>query len=572
MDRFTLLKNFDGTYTLVIFLDTLQTEFGDDFLGKPFKKITDSQVFEKYRKYVIKTIKFVLVGGIVITVPFNDFVSAKTEKSYGLSYVYFGSVADQIENVKKSAKAIDTVSPSYFDLSAEGKLNVTSLSPAFIEEMHREGIKVVPFLSNHWDKTSGKNALDNRVALAREIAEMIEKYKLDGVNVDIENVDHTYREKYTDFVRLLREYIPKNKEVSVAVAANPYGWTNGWQGSYDYQELGEYADYLMVMSYDEHYEGGDDGPVASIDFVRDSVEYALEYVPEEKIVMGIPFYGRLWGGGLQGKGISLNRADELISTYNAKVYFDEESKTPVAVFTVYENSPQFKLNEKTLKPGNYTLWYENEISLNKKIQLIEEYGIKGVGNWSAGQEKDNIWDYYELWIKGIYFNDIIGHFAKDDIIKLYSEGVMLGKNTMEFQPEKGLTRGEASVIISRVMGLETKAETKRIFSDTKGHFAEKYINAAVKTGYILGYPDGTFKPDEEISRMEMAALLSRIVELDYHGNSEEYPDVNRELWSFKEITALTEAGIMKGYADGTFRPHNPVTRGEMAALLNRIEE
>ncbi len=570
MDNFTLVRNFDNTYTLVIYVDIFTTEFADDFFGKSLKKITDSERFEKYRSFIIKTVKYVFAGGIVITVPFSGFVSAHEDKSYGLSYVYFGSIADQIENVKKSSEVIDAVSPSYFDLSPAGGLNLNGLSPAFVSTMHKEGIRVVPFLSNHWDRKTGNNALNNREKLAEEIAEVIEKYGLDGVNVDIENVDHTYREKYTDFVRLLREYIPEEKEVSVAVAANPYGWTNGWQGSYDYEALSEYADYLMVMSYDEHYEGGDEGPVASIDFVRDSVEYALEYVPEEKIVIGIPFYGRLWGGGFKGRGISLNRADELISMYNAKVYFDEESESPVATFNVYENSPVFKINGQSLKPGSYTLWYEDETSLVRKLSLIEEYGIKGVGNWSAGQEKDSIWDYYELWIRGVYFNDIVHHFAKDDIIKLYSEGIILGKNFFEFQPERSLTRGEAAVILGRIFDLEP--ETDKIFRDVKGHFAEKYINAIVNKGYMQGYPDGTFRPDKALSRMETAALLSRIVELDYHGGENEYTDVEKNLWSFKEITALTEAGIMKGYADGTFRPHNSITRGEMSALLTRLEE
>jgi len=570
MDRFTLLKNFDGTYTLVIYVENFKTEFGEDLFGKSLKRVTESVIFEKYKGYVIKTVKFIIAGGIVITIPFSGFVAAKENKSYGLSYVYFGSVADQIENVKKSSKVIDTVSPSYFDLTAEGKLNISALNTTFIESMHRDKIRVVPFLSNHWDRKIGNNALDNRDNLAREIAEIVEKHELDGVNVDIENVDHTYREKYTDFIRLLREYIPKHKEVSVAVAANPYGWSNGWQGSYDYEKLSDYADYLMIMSYDEHYEGGEEGPVASIDFIRDSVEYALEYVPEEKIVMGIPFYGRLWGGGLQGSGISLNRADDLISTYNAKVFFDEESQSPVATFTIYEHSPVFKLNGNRLKPGNYVLWYEDETSLAKKMQLIGEYGIKGVGNWSAGQEKDSIWDYYELWIRGIYFNDITNHFAKDDIIKIYSEGVMIGKNANEFQPDRSLTRGEAAVILARIFDL--KPETEVLFPDTKGHFAEKYINAVVKNGYLYGYPDGSFKPDKELSRMETAVLLSRIVELDYHGTGEDFSDIDRELWSFEEISALTEAGIMKGYSDGTFKPHNPVSRGEMAALLNRIEQ
>lgn len=79
---------------------------------------------------------------------------------------------------------------------------------------------------------------------------------LDGVNVDIENVTEKQRTQYTELVRRLRESLPSDKEVSVAVAANPSGWNTGWHGSYDYAELGKYADHLFIMAYDEHYQGG----------------------------------------------------------------------------------------------------------------------------------------------------------------------------------------------------------------------------------------------------------------------------------------------------------------------------
>lgn len=571
MDSFNLLQNYDGTYTLVIYLKSFNYEFGQDFFGKDNLKNRVRDISLNYKNILIKTVKFVLVGGIVISVPFAKIMSGSGDNGkFAMSYVYFGTVAGQIENVKKSAKVIDTVSPSYFDLNEKGELNISNLSVSFVEEMHKEGLKVVPFISNHWSRSVGNAALDNRYTLAQDIAETVDKYNLDGAHVDIENVDHTYRDKYTDFVRVLRELLPADKEVSVAVAANPYGWTNGWQGSYDYAALAKHADYLMIMSYDEHYEGGEPGAVASIDFVRESIEYALEYVSEEKIVMGVPFFGRLWGGGLNGSGISLNRAQELIETYGAKIYFDQETMSPVATFTVRSSYPSFNLNGKTLKPGNYTLWYEDENSLREKFRLIEEYGIKGVGNWSAGQEKDGIWDYYELWMSGIYFNDIIGHFAKDDIIKVYSEGIMLGKSGDSFEPGGKLTRGEAAVVLARVLGLSPVPDSK--YKDTKGHFAAGYINALAEAGLTEGYPDGTFRPDNVVSRQEMAVLLARIAEPDYRGKGGKYMDVDKSLWSFAEISALTEAGIMQGYADGTFRPHNPVTRGEMAVLINRIEK
>ena len=90
--------------------------------------------------------------------------------------------------------------------------------------MHDKGIKVVPFLSNHWNRTAGINALKNIESLSTQIADYVEEYDLDGINVDIENVTHEQKDQYTQFVKLLREKIPGHKEISVAVAANPNNW------------------------------------------------------------------------------------------------------------------------------------------------------------------------------------------------------------------------------------------------------------------------------------------------------------------------------------------------------------
>ena len=197
------------------------------------------------------------------------------DSRYIMGYLYRGTDIQQIEYVNQTNNALDTVSPSYFNIREDGSLKLNYLSSYFIKSMHDRGIKVVPFLSNHWNRTAGINALQNVESLSTQIADYIEEYNLDGVNVDIENVTHEQRDQYTEFVRLVLEKVPAHKEISVAVAANPNNWQVGWHGSYDYSALAEYADHLLIMAYDEHYEGSEAGPVASINFVENSIKYAL---------------------------------------------------------------------------------------------------------------------------------------------------------------------------------------------------------------------------------------------------------------------------------------------------------
>src|SRR5690606_19569471 len=168
-------------------------------------------------------------------------------------------------------------------------------------------------------------------------ADVIMKYNLDGINVDIENVTHHFRDEYSDFVRLLRELLPNDKEVSVAVVANPSNQLYGWHGSYDYNSLAVNSNYLMIMAYDESYPGGPPGPLASIDFVEQSIKYALEQgVPKDKIVVGIGHYGRYWkeGASYGGYGISNQQIQQAINLYDGVVTFDEKSQSPKATFTI----------------------------------------------------------------------------------------------------------------------------------------------------------------------------------------------------------------------------------------------
>jgi spore germination protein YaaH len=219
----------------------------------------------------------------------------KFENKFNMSYIYFGNSSLYTDRVDCTRNSLNEISPNYFNIDESGNLSLTpALDKKFIEDMHERGVRVVPFISNHWDRAAGLAALHNRKKLAADVADVINTYDLDGINVDIENVTEKEREMYTDFVRILRETLPDDKTIAVAVAANPNGFTTGWHGSYDYARLAKYSDYLMFMAYDEHYQNSKPGPVSSMSFSRKTIESALKEVPKEKIVLGIPFYGRIW--------------------------------------------------------------------------------------------------------------------------------------------------------------------------------------------------------------------------------------------------------------------------------------
>ena len=218
------------------------------------------------KKNVVSFLILIFVFVSSITFASNDRVS--------MGYIY-NSSKSHASIIDDTNGNINTVSPTCFDLTNNGHLEINSIfTPNYVEEMHARNVLVTPFLSNHWARKKAQAALK--------------------INVDLENLLVKDRDNLTNFIRILREKLPEGKILSIAVGANPNRLSNSWVAAYDYAGLAEYVDYLVLMAYDEHAAGGSEGPVASINFVEDSVKVMLESVSRDKIVLGMPLYGRFW--------------------------------------------------------------------------------------------------------------------------------------------------------------------------------------------------------------------------------------------------------------------------------------
>jgi len=511
-----------------------------------------------------------------------DNVDSEDKKDrFNMSYIYFGNTGRYTEMVDNTQNSLDDISPSYFDIEEDGSLKITTaVDRGFIADMHERGVRVTPFLSNHWDRASGINALNNRERLASQIVSAIDEYELDGVNVDIENVTVNEREAYVDFIRLLREKLPNGKSVSVAVAVNPYGITGEWQASYDYASLAQYSDYLMLMAYDEHYEGDvtkpgcKPGPIAGFDFVEDSIKAALKEVPSDKLVLGIPFYGRLWkrGDTYGGYGISNYVVEEMVKEYGGKIIYDYKEKSPRAVITIDASDRKPVISGKRLEAGTYDIWFENEASIKRKLELVEKYNLKGTGSWSLGQETKDTWDYYAMWLNGIYFDDVQSHWAKPYILAALDMGWMNGMSKTRWMPDAPMTRAQVAALFVRILGIDASSAdaNEPVFTDIAGHWASAEIDAAYHSGLVEGIGGGKFAPEAVLTREQVAVMLNRIMKLEEQPQAS-FRDVtpSNSPWSCKAISAMAAAKILEGFPDGTFRPKNAMSRAQMAALMQR---
>lgn len=506
---------------------------------------------------------------------------------YIMTYLY--GTGDYKKMIEERGNVFNEVSPSYFDINENGTLKTNYVDNIFIKDMHNKGIKVVPFLSNHWNRELGRKALKNYEYLSSQIVSVIEKNNLDGVNVDIENLTESDRENYIKLVKRLRERLSADKLLVVSVAANPYDVDYGWQGSYDYGKLAEYADYLMIMAYDEHYEGGENGPVASINFIENSVKYAISKVSKDKIVLGIPLYGRYWDDSTNtgGYGVSLSKIEDILKKYTSKITYDKSSESVKAEVTIKESDEALKLNGKTLSAGKYIFWYENNESIDTKLNLVEKYDIKGMGMWKVGLETTSVWDVIENKFSEVIseikqtFKDVkTDYWAYDDIEYVHEKGLMIGKNVDTFEGESNLTRGELVTIIARIiekanLNLENSQRNPQ-FNDISNHWAKDNIIKLSKIGLVNGYENGQFKPDSRVTRAEASAIVARLLEgvggLEIVSFENDYIDLSESHWAYEKIIALKNNGVLNGYEDGSFKPENSIKRAEIAKIIRKIYE
>ncbi|MGO5114387.1 S-layer homology domain-containing protein [Candidatus Avoscillospira sp. LCP25S3_F1] len=511
-----------------------------------------------HHQYIFRTAAALLCAAVL---------AAPAQARVSLSYINGPGSASAVSSAQG---ALNQVSPAWLELNPDGSLRLTGASRSFVEEMHQQDMAVLPFLSNHWDRTLGQAALDNREVLTDQLAQVVRDYDLDGISLDLENMTGEHADAYTDMVRLLRQKLPEGKQIAVAVAANPRNFTTGWHASYDYAGLAEWADYLMLMTYDEHYRGGEAGPVASVNFVEQSIRYALERVPAEQLVLGVAFYGRIWGKDnvdVRGVGIREVQIAQLLEQYGTGTDYDKTAAATVSTLVIPETAT-VNVAGVPLLAGEYTIWHSGAQGRKEILKLVEAYDLLGAGSWSLGQETADTWAYYSLWLHGAYFDDLVGHWSRNHVAQAVHEGWVRGVDEDRFAPESTLTRAQTAALLARLLDLPAGTAA---FTDTAGHWAEADIAAAAAAGLVEGRGAGIFAPDAPVTRQELALMLYRAAE-----SPEIDGDVLRDYsdggsvsdWAKPAMAWAVEQGILTG-SGGKLLPRTGTTRAQAVTLLGR---
>ncbi|MFD1358998.1 S-layer homology domain-containing protein [Fictibacillus halophilus] len=171
--------------------------------------------------------------------------------------------------------------------------------------------------------------------------------------------------------------------------------------------------------------------------------------------------------------------------------------------------------------------------------------------------------------QGQYHDVPTGYWAYTPITNLSKKGVMNGYEYSQFKPVKSVTRAEAAKMVANALNLDSSSSYSKFKDVSTSFWGVESINAVKEAGIINGYPDGTFKPNQEMTRDEIAELISKTFVLADKGTENSFPDVKEGYWAYDSIQRLSENNIASGFEDNTFKPLNETSRAEFSTFLYR---
>ena len=318
--------------------------------------------------------------------------SKQIDGKVNLVWDYYSEVATAPDRTGVTMDGVNVVSPAFFHLNSKGELteNVGQAGQEYIEWAHSNGYKVWPMVQNAGNgminvTSDIMNDYNKRQELINEIVVACVRYKLDGINIDFENMKQEDKEMYSRFII---ELTPRLKDMGLVVSVDvtaPDG-SETWSMCFDRNVIGDVADYIIFMAYDQYGTSSNkSGTTAGYDWVNVSLNKFLktEEIKSDKIILAIPLYTRLWTEDSSGKVVKQTTVS-LKNMYNV---------IPDGVEKQWDdNLKQYYVE---YQDGQYTkkIWIEDEKSLKEKISLIKNNNLAGVASWENGMETDNFWTF-----------------------------------------------------------------------------------------------------------------------------------------------------------------------------------
>ncbi len=322
----------------------------------------------------------------------------KDEKiNMGWHQVTVPEANNTISEVLSGVKGLNVISPTWFYLNDNNGTLMNLASAEYVQYCHNQGIEVWALVSNlendQVDSAEVLNYTSKRTNVVNQLIAAAIQYNFDGINVDFEALG---KEAGDGYIQFIRELSLKCKNNGIVLSVDNYAPTE-YTAFYNRKEQANFADYIIIMGYDEHYVGSDEGSVASIGFVTQGIKDTLKEVPAEQTILAAPFYTRVWTETPKEPDNDMEAASEDYVPYDltSQAVSMEESWNMVNVNgiepTWSEADGQYYA-EYVNDGKTYKIWLEDAKSMELKLEAAAKENLAGMSFWKLGLEDARIWD------------------------------------------------------------------------------------------------------------------------------------------------------------------------------------
>jgi len=484
---------------------------------------------------------------------------------------------EAFQSFKDNADKINTISPFWYHLNDDGTLAPPKNGERqdIIDFAKDNNIPIIPTISNSFngDRVSGiVNDPEIKKQSIQNIVDLVREWDYDGIDIDYEGLHSEDKDAFTAFIKDLREELNHyDKKLTIAIQAKWYaGLLKYGDRGQDWKALSQYVDEFRIMTYDYGWKGSIPRPVAPYGWVEEVVQYAVDQMPNEKIYVGIPFYGYGWSDDYFSS-YNYSTIELILEKYGVDFQYDPETKTN-RLFYISE------FDERDPKIP-HEVWFENHVSLKPKVELVEKYDLGGIAIWRLGNEDPQNWRVIDEILKDndmgprLFFKDVNINVAFNEAITYLAElGIVKGQgSSLEFKPEDKVNRAEILKMALNSFARDTSAyyfselrgdDFENPFKDTgEGEWYFPYVLSGVAFDFVQGYPDGTFKPDQKINRVEALKLALESARI-----SLSKPKVG-EQWYAPYMNWAVRNGLYPGF---DFIADEEISRGEAANIISFV--
>jgi len=291
-------------------------------------------------------------------------------------------------------EGLNVVSPTWFEIVDDKGTIQGKASLEYTNWAHDRGYEIWALFSNGFEPEQTSAVLasaEKRFFMIQQLMAFAQLYKVQGINIDFENV---YTKDKENLVQFVRELTPLMHELGLVVSIDvtPKSTSELWSMFLDREALGKTVDYMMLMAYDEHWAASPkSGSVASLPWVEKSISRILEEdeVPSEKLILGIPLYTRVWTEQTQADG-TIKVSSKSIGMEKAKEIIAEHQLTPTFEADSGQNYVEYEVDGVKQR-----IWLEDETSITARIDLVHKYNLGGIATWQRAFQTPAIWKVIE---------------------------------------------------------------------------------------------------------------------------------------------------------------------------------